>query len=71
MIEKCLVCGERAIPHVNSFDRLCTNCGIVSMGDRPAQMFFVGDPEDYLDALLGTVERTHERDRFGMKEVKK
>jgi hypothetical protein len=70
MTEKCLVCGERAVPHVNGFDRLCTVCGIVSIGDRPSPVTFMGDPEDILDALLGTVERRYEPDLHGMREKK-
>lgn len=71
MLEKtCLVCGERAIQHVNSFDRLCTVCGIVSVGDHPAPMMFVGDVEDYFDEVFGEVERTYEPDHHGMRPTK-
>ena len=69
--KKCLVCGEDTVDHVNRFDRVCRVCGIISIGERPAPMIFMGDPEDYEAMMFGPTEKVWEPTFSGVRQQAK
>jgi len=67
-MHECFVCGGETIEHINRFDRLCVDCGLENVGDRPGPMVFMGDSEELFEAILGPVEKGWECDHRGARE---